>query len=234
VGSDLVGGRLTIRDGGKAAATSGVVVGGLGEIHGNGFVGAAVQNGGLVSPGMSVGSLRFQSDYIQTANGELLIELASATSFDQLLIGNDVTLNGTLTVNLLDGFIPSSGQAFTILTAHNVNGTFGTEVLPTIPNLAFDVIYNDQSIVITVMSALAGDYNGNGVVDAADYVAWRKNDGGPIAYNTWRTHFGQTAGSGAGATGIASAAVPEPSTRLTLILGMLAIFFRRRAWSLNL
>ena len=53
----------------------------------------------------------------------------------------------------------------------------------------------------------AGDYNNNGIVDAADYVAWRK--GGPLLndpipgataddFTVWRSHFGtSTAASGA-------------------------------------
>ena len=38
---------------------------------------------------------------------------------------------------------------------------------------------------------LAGDYNKNGTVDAADYVVWRKNDGPSQGYDTWRAHFGE-------------------------------------------
>jgi hypothetical protein len=56
--------------------------------------------------------------------------------------------------------------------------------------------------------AFAGDYNGNGVVDAADYVTWRKNVGqatlnnrgtgisgqvGQADYDYWRSHFGALA-----------------------------------------
>ncbi len=41
-----------------------------------------------------------------------------------------------------------------------------------------------------------GDYNGNGVVDAADYVLWRNdpatNGGSPAGYNTWRTNYGSS------------------------------------------
>ena len=49
-------------------------------------------------------------------------------------------------------------------------------------------------------AALAGDYNRNGKVDAADYVKWRKNPGNfggtPGGYNTWRANFGKPPGSG--------------------------------------
>ena len=47
--------------------------------------------------------------------------------------------------------------------------------------------YDDVSVV-----NLNGDYNGDGVTDAADYVLWRKKyDGGFIdGYNTWRENFG--------------------------------------------
>jgi hypothetical protein len=53
-----------------------------------------------------------------------------------------------------------------------------------------------------------GDHNGDGSVDGADYVAWRKSPGDfggdPAGYDTWRTNFGSTSGAG----GVAS--VPEP------------------------
>ena len=47
---------------------------------------------------------------------------------------------------------------------------------------------------IGTVPTLQGDYNTDGVVDAADYVVWRKTDGtNPAGYNTWRTNFGRTA-----------------------------------------
>lgn len=85
--------------------------------------------------------------------------------------------------------------------------------------------------------ALAGDYNDDGKVDAADYVLWR--NGGPLAnetltigsitsedYAEWRAHFGATAASGA-----AQATDPVPETTslmLALIAGCAAVGHQRR------
>jgi hypothetical protein len=77
-----------------------------------------------------------------------------------------------------------------------------------------------------------GDYNGNGVVDAADYVLWRK--GGPLLnqiddpsqvnaqdYSQWRARFSSTlAGPGGGS--IANAPIPEPSAIVLFLLGFMA------------
>ena len=72
-----------------------------------------------------------------------------------------------------------------------------------------------------------GDYSDDGTVDAADYVVWRKTDGTRPGYDTWRTHFGETFGSGSGAS--ANATVPEPATLVMLIMAAAAsIPLRRR------
>ncbi len=70
----------------------------------------------------------------------------------------------------------------------------------------------------------SGDFDGNGAVDAADYVAWREGLGSvntQADYNGWRTHFGQTVGTGSRAS--ANEAVPEPSVMLLATLGGVAI-----------
>jgi hypothetical protein len=70
----------------------------------------------------------------------------------------------------------------------------------------------------------------------ADYVLWR--NGGPLQndntpgtvdasdYTFWRAHFGATSGSGSGLGG--SAAVPEPTSAVLMLLaGVLALGSRR-------
>ena len=86
-----------------------------------------------------------------------------------------------------------------------------------------------------------GDYNGNGIVDAADYSVWRDslgsatdlaadgNENGMVDagdYDVWTTHFGQTA-AGSGASSAESATVPEPSCLVLLISGILSMWTRR-------
>ncbi len=87
-----------------------------------------------------------------------------------------------------------------------------------------------------VSPGVPGDYNGNGVVDAADYVLWR--NGGPLQnevdnpgvvdqqdYVEWRARFGNTSGSGSLAQ---PAAVPEPTTALLTILALFALLASSR------
>lgn len=92
---------------------------------------------------------------------------------------------------------------------------------------------------------LPGDFNGNGVVDAADYTLWRDNlgaanesainnngDGGGITasdYTFWKQRFGNSAGSGA--SGLATTgAVPEPATAFLAVFtfGLAAVARRSR------
>ncbi|MEM9914361.1 MAG: family 10 glycosylhydrolase [Planctomycetota bacterium] len=88
------------------------------------------------------------------------------------------------------------------------------------------------------ISALAGDYNGNGVVDAADYTVWADNFGSTLNlaadgngdgvidaadYTIWADNFGVSAGA-SGATTL----VPEPNTALLAVPGLMWGLSRRR------
>jgi hypothetical protein len=93
-----------------------------------------------------------------------------------------------------------------------------------------------------VVPGLSGDYNSNGVVDAADYVMWRNNldqqvtlpndtTPGTVSqadYDVWRANFGQMADIG-GPLGT-GAAVPEPGTWLLALaaVAMASVASRRQ------
>jgi probable HAF family extracellular repeat protein len=63
---------------------------------------------------------------------------------------------------------------------------------------------------------LAGDFNGDGIVDPADYVMWRKNFGSQAGFAAWLTNFGQSASDHSNAN--ASPTVPEPASTMLLIV----------------
>lgn len=95
----------------------------------------------------------------------------------------------------------------------------------------FDEYFSGAGIItVTSGGGLAGDYNHNGVVDAADYVVWRNGDSpnpnSTADYNTWRSNFGAHSGSGASLG--ASAAVPEPASLALAVLPLLGLISWRR------
>jgi hypothetical protein len=91
--------------------------------------------------------------------------------------------------------------------------------------------FEPRHVVLTNFQSalLAGDFNRDGSVDAADFVVWRRNPSGnafvdTTNFQTWRANFGRTAEQL-----VESTNVPEPSA-LALIGTMLiaALFFTRR------
>jgi hypothetical protein len=100
---------------------------------------------------------------------------------------------------------------------------------------------------LTAIGPLDGDYNGDGVVNAADYTVWRDvwesggielwNDSTPgmvdeSDYWYWKEHFGEVVplpplGAGSGL----AAAVPEPSTLCLAVLALLALAGHRRGYA---
>lgn len=94
------------------------------------------------------------------------------------------------------------------------------------------------SVEVRQFAGVLGDYNNNGLVDAADYTVWRDHLGQSITlpnegvspgtvdqddYALWKANFGtgMLVGSGSGALGSGSA-VPEPAAA-TLLLGACGI-----------
>ncbi|HEX2473625.1 MAG TPA: hypothetical protein VHK01_02700 [Lacipirellulaceae bacterium] len=100
-------------------------------------------------------------------------------------------------------------------------------------------IYAIRSVVVE----LAGDYNGNGLVDAADFVVWRRTLGltsqlaadgdrngivDPSDYEVWRQNFG---GANDALLPLASnLSVPEPATVALAIISAACMLGARRTW----
>lgn len=87
------------------------------------------------------------------------------------------------------------------------------------------------SITPPDIPTLAGDYNDDNIVDAADYTIWRDSVGtGNVigSYAEWRADYGKTLGSGAGSE--LQSAVPEPGSAGIAALLAFAYSLARRCF----
>ncbi len=196
---------------------------------------------GTHAPGDGIGITPASGIY-ELTSGTLEIEIGGTTAgsgYDAVQSTGAVIINNsTLDVTLTGGFAPNSSNSFTIITATGGGGVSGTgfthQNLPDLPGgLYFGLSQGVGSVTLSVEGVL-GDYNKNGVVDAADYIVWREMFGqmgsglaadgsrdGKIDkddYDAWRTAFGQVAPGSAAGNGVSSfVSVPEP-TAFSLLL----------------
>ena len=198
-----------------------------GTLHVETFRGDLTNKFGRLAPGKSAGATTIEGLYIQQAAGALEIEIggtAAGTQHDRVDVTGVATLGGEMQLALIDGFVPTAQQTFTVFAASNISGAFSNvtsgQRLTTDDGMgSFLVHYGPTStldpntIRLTNFERIfmAGDYNGNGIVDAADYTVWRDGLGStyaPTHYDEWKSNFGRTSGSGA----FTSDTVPEPAT----------------------
>jgi hypothetical protein len=105
---------------------------------------------------------------------------------------------------------------------------------PPVGELGDFISANMVAANLAPLVVVEGDYNDDGVVDAADYVAWRHHRGSEVEvemdgdhsgvvddgdHQVWRNHFGGPPAAGALAGG---AAVPEPTSFLLALLATAA------------
>jgi hypothetical protein len=240
---------ISFNGGGQFHWTSGTLH--VGTYHGD----LTTPNGGVLAPGNSAGSTLVLGNYTQQSAGAMQIEIGGVgqgTQFDFVNVTGTALVDGHLDVSLINGFAPTPSQTFLVFNATSLLGVFnnagnGQRVATTDGGASFLVHYgpgspfNPNQVVLSdfVIVPLPGDYNNNGVVDAADYVVWRKYQGtthvlpndatggtiGAAQYAAWRHHFGQPPGSGAGLSlGGPGSTVPEPpSAGLALVFGLPAL-----------
>jgi hypothetical protein len=232
-----------------------LVVAKNGVVEGNGaFVGEFENQAGIVTPGIgTVGILNVEGGYRQLADGALQVELGGTSNsnplspqFDQLVVDGAVSLGGSLNVSLVNLgagiLVPKAGDVFPIITASEITSDpFGTMNLPEIDAGLVWRIRGNHGFELLVAPKFDGDYNGDGAVNAADYVVWRNTLGQVVSaghaadgnadgtvnandYAVWRANFGATASSMA----VENSAIPEPAAWLLAVFG-LAINFNRSA-----
>jgi hypothetical protein len=146
----------------------------------------------------------------------------------------------TAALFLMGSFSPGATPNFFVGTGAISNGVVFTALTGTV-SASIPLIPGENAIVDTnlmVPSGVLGDYNGDTLVNAADYTTWRNNlggdaaaafapgtrdpmNGGPINqldYDFWKTRYGMGPGAGGG-LGLGSTAVPEPGCGWLVVAG---------------
>jgi T5SS/PEP-CTERM-associated repeat protein len=214
------------------------------------LVGDLTQDGGTLAPGASPGTTNITNDFVMNT-GTFAVEIGGLTAgagFDQLLVGNAVTINmGTaLDVSLINSFTPTPGDSFPVLNAGGtLTGVFDSVLFPAIPGIGLSVLYDTTAV--TVRAGIAGDLNADGFVGIADLnfvlSAWNQNvdagvwlqgdstgDGfiGIADLNTVLGNWNVGTPPGAGQN------IPEPGTAVVLgVLGVCSIRRRMRQVATN-
>ena len=219
------GAKVIIDQGGTALVDTSIT--GIGELS----VGGA-SSGKVVI--VSTGDLTVTDQFTQAANSTLEVEVAGPDDFGRILVDGNADLDGTLEVTLGASFEHAPGQAFAVLSAGGqLSGEFANVVLPMLATgLGWKVAYDTDAVRLEVV--LAGDFNGDGIVNLADYTIWRDTLGSTVDlaadadgnlvidendYALWKTGFGLSdddfpPSSSASVT----ATVPEPPNFVLLML----------------
>lgn len=228
-GATTVNAGTLLINGNQSAATGLTTVSAGGTLGGTGTLGGGLTNSGIVNPGNGVGTLTVNGNVTMAADSRWVVELLGSTA-DRLTINGNLDLSAT--GNILDVLdLGKTGSSWVIAT---YTGTL-TGIFESITS-GYTVDYGtgtNSQITLMAAAGLAGDYNQDGRVNAADYVLWRKNPAGfggnPGGYNTWKSNFGAVSGSGTSATS-SSSAVPEPTTAMLFSLVCLGVLAGWRRW----
>jgi len=122
------------------------------------LVSATYTNSGTTQPGnTSPGKLSVTGNYPLPTGSTLSIRLggtSAGTDYDQLAVSGNVTLGGALDVSLVDPFIPSDGDSFTLVTSagtSGISGTFSKLNLPELPaGLEWKLNISETTVILSV------------------------------------------------------------------------------------
>lgn len=123
-------GRMSIGQVGTAPGAGEIRVGSGGSILGSGTVvgNIAVEQGGSISPGFSPGQIGITGGLSLFNQATLTMEIGGVTPdlFDMINVTGAVALDGALVIRFINGFTPSRGASFDIVTSGGgFSGSFG-------------------------------------------------------------------------------------------------------------
>ena len=182
-----------------------------GSLAGAGSINAALTNSGAtIDPGDPVtpGALTVNGTFNQTA-GTLVTDLFANNSNDQLLVpGNTATVAGNLNVQLAGGYVPASGDTFTLINAGTLTDTT-TKSYPAFgPN---NTGFFTPTTTATTLSLAA-------VIPQADVDVSAATAAATVVHNnSWTITIPVTNHGPAGATGVTVTVTPSNGTLTGLV-----------------
>jgi hypothetical protein len=187
----------------------------------------------------------YRAAYPQSTSGTTVLELAASFADSAALTAGDISPDGREII--VRSYATSSGRLYVRPPGGSVGDAFSFPYI-SIPvhaetqgeAIGFDpkgwgyyTTSEGSNQPIYYFDRLPhGDFNHNGVVDAGDYVIWRKSLGTTYTstdYATWRSALGNTAGAGVVAD---FNAVPEPRYGFLLLAAVGLQHLSRRRTSL--
>lgn len=169
-GQTTVDGTLRIGGRGIINFAGGSVYGNDGAIEGTTISNASFNIGDAP---MTVGQFSIVGNYTQGANGSLTFDIASLSQYDQLNVSGRAQLNGLMTVNLLNGYIPQVGNPFDIMNFASESGTFSMVIgLPINGQEHFILEYNSTNLTLDVVQGQLARPTANGTYFVSEpYIA---------------------------------------------------------------
>ena len=221
IGSAAGVGRVTLNPTATLSAPQ-VNLGEMGTLDGSGSLDGNVFNQGEVSPGSSIGTVEVEGDFTQDSSGLLKLEIASASSFDKLLVDGILAAGGTLEVELLS-YTPQAGESYKLLEFGAFSGSFLLDLPSLSPGLAWDdaLLATEGQLSVVSETANDADFNNDGIVDGLDFLFWQQNDDAANQLGLWQSQYGTSSATAA------SRVVPEPWSFLQLMVFAIASVWRR-------
>ncbi len=224
-----------------------------GTLHADEVYGTVINEGGRMAPGRELaGRTEIFGNYSQEATATLEIELGgtlASVQHDYLAVSGFTFLGGDLDLSLINSFMPTAEQTFTILDSLGpLSGDFSNisngQRLSTVDGLgSFLVNYGPSSafdpfhvVLSDFASNIApGDFNADGLVNGDDLTKWQDSYGennragfaggsaNGRSFLDWQRNF---VGGAAGLPSLTS--VPEPNTVVLACVAALSLMVGRK------
>ena len=121
-----------------------------GTLTGTGTITGSVSNNAAIGTGALPGLLTISGNYSESTSAHLAIKLggtSAGTNYDQLSVGGNASLAGSLDLSYWNGFTPSATNVFTVLACGVRAGAFSAV---TSPGNGLDAVYTATNVLVVL------------------------------------------------------------------------------------